>query len=148
MIKSYFIWTIILLIISCQSVLSQNNDTKEYSIDSIFVEPEKYPYFPGGDIELRRFIGQNIDTKVVGDTSLIDGKVIVSFIIDTLGIVGDFKVIKSYNKTIDAEFLRVLKLMPKWEPGELCMNNMKGPWIKVPNKYYIPLKIPFHGYKN
>lgn len=147
MVRADFVLTTIILILGYQSVLSQNNDKKDSSINSIFVEPEKQPYFPGGDFELLRFIQKNIDAEIVGDTSLTDGKVVVSFTIDTLGIVENFKIIKSYNQTIDAEFLRVLKLMPKWMPGKLCLNNMKGPWIKVTKEYFIPLKIPFHGYK-
>jgi hypothetical protein len=65
----------------------------------------------------------------------------ISFLVDTVGKIGDFKIEKSYNQDVDSEFLKILKLMPNWEPGKICLNNMKGPWKKISYKYLIPLRI-------
>lgn len=130
----------------------QNSSTdsptqKSTNIDSIFVEPETMPSFPGGEIAYFKFIDENLNKVIVGDSGLTAGKVNISFTIDTLGHTGNFRIERSYNRVVDTEFLRVLKLMPNWLPGEICLNNMKGPWRKKTYTFMLPLKIPHYNQK-
>lgn len=46
------------------------------------------------------------------------GTVLVSFIVNKDGSIADRKVVKSVSPELDREALRVLRLMPKWKPGE------------------------------
>jgi len=144
-----FLIILILLLNCCRNnrvkSLDNNATNGNKNIDSVLVEPEKYPKFKGGQSALLEFIDSNLNNSIVSDSNLKEGRVVISFIIDTIGKIGDFKIEKSYNQIIDSEFLRVLKLMPNWEPGEICLNNMNGPWRKISYKYLIPLKIPYHN---
>ena len=47
----------------------------------------------------------------------IEGKVMISFIVDKDGSLSDIKVVKPANPLLDAEALRVARMMPKWKPG-------------------------------
>jgi periplasmic protein TonB len=49
----------------------------------------------------------------------IEGKVIVRFIVSEYGDISEIKVIQSVSKELDAEAIRVIKKMPKWEPSLL-----------------------------
>ena len=41
----------------------------------------------------------------------------ISFIVDKDGSLSDIKVVKPANPLLDAEALRVARMMPKWKPG-------------------------------
>lgn len=47
----------------------------------------------------------------------VQGRVLVSFVVDTLGDIVEPKVIKSVHPLLDAEALRVVKISPRWNPG-------------------------------
>ena len=146
--KLWSILLLLLLLIHC----CKNSTIKlfDYSlkkcdqnIDSIFIEPEKYPNFVGGTTALLEFLDKILNKSIVADSKLKEGRVAISFIIDTVGNVKNFKIEKSYNTDVDNEFLRALKLMPNWIPGEICLNNMKGPRKRISYRYTLPLKIPY-----
>jgi len=119
-------------------------EKKDSLIDeNIFIEYESMPYFPGGETGLFEFIDKNIDKKLVGNPELKAGRCIIRFQIDTLGNTSGFIVAKSYSHAVDSEFVRVLKLMPKWTPGSLLTDAQKGTWVKTPIFYTMPLKLPY-----
>jgi protein TonB len=60
----------------------------------------------------------NLKYPVYAQQRKIQGKVMVSFIVNKDGSVADIKVLKSVNPYLDAEALRVMKMMPKWKPGQ------------------------------
>lgn len=78
---------------------------------------ETMPAFPGGMEALNKYLSEKIvypdDAKSAG----IEGKVYISFIVTTEGVLSDVKVAKKVNPSLDAEALRVVKAMPKWVPG-------------------------------
>ena len=113
------------------------------NIETDFIEVENFPSFPSGDTELLEFINKNLNKKIVSSSKLKEGRVIVTFHIDTVGKLDSFRIIRSYNLTIDSEFLRVLKLMPNWKPGSRLINGTKGPWVKSSFDWIIHLKIPY-----
>ena len=86
--------------------------------DSIYSAVEKMPQFPNGETELMRFLCMNIKYPVRAQELGVQGKVIVQFVINPVGKMGDFKILRSVNPLLDNEAIRVLKLMPKWIPGE------------------------------
>ena len=113
------------------------------NIETDFIEVENFPSFPSGDTELLEFINKNLNKKIVSSSKLKEGKVVVTFHIDSVGKLDSFRIIRSYNLTIDSEFLRVLKLMPNWKPGCRLINGTKGPWVKSSFDWIIHLKIPY-----
>ncbi len=87
-----------------------NQSSKVYDI------PETMPEFPGGTQALMEYIRNNI--KWPSDEPDIQGRVIVSFVVEKDGSVSNAKVVKSVHPAFDAEALRVVNGMPKWIPGK------------------------------
>lgn len=84
--------------------------------ETIFTVVEQMPEFPGGMEALYQFLAANI--KYPGGPDVcVSGKVFVSFVIEKDGTVSDAKVLRKLHPAFDEEALRVVKLMPKWEPG-------------------------------
>jgi len=143
------------ILTNCHSKEQSNNVSKSKKLNKIvdtIVSHNEYPedeyeyyqaVFPGGDVGLLRFIDKKINKSIVKNPQLKEGRVIVTFIIDTLGKAGNFKIIRSYNSVIDSEFILILKKMPRWRPGSQYINNKK---VKSPRKYTIPLRIPYKDY--
>lgn len=79
---------------------------------------EKLPEFPGGMVEFMKWITRNLRYPQAAQRQKIQGQVKVAFIIGKDGTVSELKVVKSVNPLLDAEALRVMRMMPKWKPGE------------------------------
>jgi len=142
---------IVCFLLSCQQNGNKiDHSTKKETVQKKepepFIELDKMPEFPGGELDLMSFIEENINNSIVGKSTLTEGRVIVSFSVDTIGNVSEFTVVRSYNRNVDNEFLRVLKLMPKWKPGEFWSGNKNDSFKKIKCKYTFPLSIPFKGY--
>ena len=78
---------------------------------------EQLPEFPGGIVEFMKWLTRNLRYPPIAQQQKIQGKVVVSFIINADGSIASPKVQKSANPMLDAEALRVIKMMPKWKPG-------------------------------
>lgn len=93
------------------------------------------PLFPGGEKAMYCFIDSAINKKIVQSPDS-SGRVILRFEIDTGGRIGKIEVIRSYSPAVDAEFIRVIKAMPRWIPG--TQNGRK-----VAVRFHFPFKVPF-----
>ena len=78
---------------------------------------ERFPDFPGGDIQLRKYIKDNMIKPYSAVRGNISGICIVKYVINEDGNVENIQVVKSLNKDCDKEALRLIKEMPKWIPG-------------------------------
>ena len=83
----------------------------------VYESVEQMPEFPGGVEGLMRYLQQNVQYPPTAIQNNVQGRVIVQFIIDETGQVGDVKVVRSVSEEVDAEAVRVIKSMPKFEPG-------------------------------
>ena len=83
----------------------------------VYESVEQMPEFPGGVEGLMRYLQQNVQYPPTAIKNNVQGRVIVQFIIDETGQVGDVKVVRSVSEEVDAEAVRVIKSMPKFEPG-------------------------------
>ena len=79
---------------------------------------EKQPEFPGGTEAMLKFITDNLKYPWEARSKNIEGKVIVSFTVKSNGSVADVETMRRIGGGCDEEALRVVKLMPKWKPGE------------------------------
>ena len=79
---------------------------------------ERLPEFPGGMVEMMKWITKNLKYPQAAQRQKIQGKVVVAFIIGKDGTVSETKVVKSIDPLLDNEALRVVRMMPKWKPGE------------------------------
>ena len=76
---------------------------------------EYQPQFPGGIKACEQFIKENLRYPDTG--SDVQGRVIVSFMVERDGSLSDIKVVRGLDPAFDEEALRVVKMMPKWSPG-------------------------------
>ena len=83
----------------------------------MFTVVEQAPEYPGGMKAMSKFLSKNIKYPREALEESIQGKVIVTFIVEKDGSVSNVEVLKSVHKLLDDEAVRVVKMMPKWKPG-------------------------------
>lgn len=98
-------------------------DEKEITQASIreekpFVTVEKMPSFKGGDAAMKKFIDDNLKYPKIAKEAEIQGRVTVRFVVTSTGAIEDITVIRGIDPSCDKEAIRVIKAMPKWEPGK------------------------------
>jgi TonB family protein len=86
--------------------------------DTVYNQTKEMPVYPGGHEALQKFKTENIkylpELKSLG----IEGTVLVRFWIEKNGSVSNIKILQGVSPSLDAEAIRVTKLMPAWEPGK------------------------------
>ena len=93
---------------------------------------EEMPQFPGGPSKLFEFLASNVNYPTEAEKAKIQGRVIVSFVVEKDGSISEAKVVKSIDPSLDAEALRVINARPNWIPGK-----QKGEPVRV--KYVVPM---------
>lgn len=85
----------------------------------IFEVVEDMPEFPGGMEALLAYLGKNIKYPSIAQENGIQGRIVVQFVVNKDGTVGEPKAIgKSFDASCEKEAIRVIKAMPKWKPGK------------------------------
>ncbi|MEM9052596.1 MAG: energy transducer TonB, partial [Bacteroidota bacterium] len=99
-----------------------------------YTEVELMPQFPGGETGLMNFLGKNIKYPKQARFDGAQGTTYSSFIISQLGEIEDIKIETSIHSAIDSEVIRVIRLMPNWQPGV-----QNGVAVKV--QYNLPIRM-------
>ena len=86
--------------------------------EEIFVAVEQQAEFPGGQAALMKFLSNNIRYPESAQQNEIQGRVIVKFVVEKDGSIGAVNIAKGVDKDLDREAIRVVKKMPKWQPGK------------------------------
>ena len=115
---------------------------ERYKHDTETVDPQRcydvvdvMPEFPyNGQTGLMDFIQRNINYPAKARRDSLQGRVIVTFIVETDGSLSNFKIVRPLSPELNAEALRVCRLMPKWKPGRM---NYQA--VRV--KYTIPVRF-------
>ena len=97
----------------------------------IFVVVEEMPVFPGGDSALIKYIVSNINYPAEAKEKHIQGRVILRFCITSLGGVEQVTVLRGVEPSLDFEAVRVIKSLPKWQPGKQSGKPVNV-WYSVP----------------
>ena len=113
---------------------AQVTDESNPQSETIYKSVEQMPMFPGGEIELIKYLSQNIQYPPEAAKNNVQGRVILQFVVDKTGQVGEVKILRSVSEEIDAEAVRVVKSMPKWTPGK-----QRGKAVKV--SYTVPINF-------
>ena len=118
---------------------SDKKEVRKDSVDTIKVVNETpvkivccippMPSFPGN---IQQFLSDNLVWPAGRKNKKVEGKVIVKFYIERDGTCSQFKILRSLNPTFDAEALRVLKLMPKWNVDSMAEG---GTWFVLPVRF-------------
>lgn len=127
----------LLLIVSCllicaSPVLSQERSIDQsFSQDSIFAIPDETATYPGGQKELIRFLAQTIRYPETALENGLEGRVDLRFIIEKDGSVGEVQVLRGIPgcPECDREAVRVVRLMPGWDPARVDGNPVRSYFI-------------------
>ena len=104
--------------------------------DRIYTEPEQMPQFPGGLDGLMEYLSTNIVYPPVAAEKNIQGKVLVQFVVEKDGSVGEIKILRSVDINLDYEAIRLCKGMPKFEPG-LVNGQPVRVWYTLPINFKL-----------
>ena len=86
--------------------------------DSVILKTvEQLPEFPGGIVQFMKWLTRNLRYPPTAQSQRIQGKVVISFIINKDGSIASPTIVQSADPLLDREALRVVKMMPRWKPG-------------------------------
>ncbi|MDO5571816.1 MAG: energy transducer TonB [Bacteroidales bacterium] len=109
-------------------------EPEEEVTNEIFTVVEDAPQFPGGDAALIGFLGKSVKYPVIAQENGIQGRVIVSFVVERDGSITDAQIVRGVDPSLDKEALRVVNSMPKWTPGK-----QRGKPVRV--KFTLPVQF-------
>lgn len=107
-------------------------DAKLENDDMILGIVERMPEFPGGEEAVYEFLAKNLKYPQAAKDSNIQGKVYVQFTVDKDGSIINPKVARDIGGGCGEEALRVVKMMPKWKPGD-----QRG--VKIRTQFTLPI---------
>jgi protein TonB len=115
--KIFFL--IIIFLGSIVSAQAQSEKLADMTNEKVLFRYEQAPVFPGGEKAMMKFIKQNL--KPICTT----GKVYVTFVVDTSGLIKDLKLLRGLSAPCDSEAVRVINLFPAWKPAKQNGRNVK-----------------------
>jgi len=132
----------------CQKIDSIQNkiETKKYSDEKLIDYIETSPVFPEGEDSLFYCIESKLNYKIMNYSTESNEKLIVQFVIDTVGNVEANPVYLNANRNafknslIENEIFRVLKTLPQFYPATL-----EGK--KIRSKFRLLIRIPYSNFK-
>ena len=108
--------------------------TADPDSSKIFGTAEEMPSFPGGEKALMQYIKDNTYYPEEMCEGAAQGRVMVGFVINEDGSISDVKVLRSLTPECDEVAVKIVKGMPKWNPGK---QNGKA----VKTKYTVPVSF-------
>ena len=102
----------------------------------IYKSVEQMPQFPGGEVALMRYLQSEIKYPPTAAANNIMGRVIVQFVVEENGEIGEVKVLRSIDEELDAEAVRVVKSLPKFIPGRQD-GKAVAVWYTLPISFKI-----------
>jgi TonB family protein len=124
-------------------IIEQNEMTLELSERSkqdgdVFTIVEESASYKGGMEELGKVIGKNLVYPETARQKGLEGTVFVQFVVNKDGSLSDFTTIKGVDPSIDAEAIRVAKLLTDWTPG-------KQNGLVVRQRFVLPIRFSLKG---
>lgn len=94
-------------------------ETEEIEEETIFIVADEKPTFQGGDLNtFRNWVQSNVKFPQIALENGIQGRVILSFVIERDGRLTNIKVLQTPDRSLSEEAIRVLNKSPKWAPGK------------------------------
>ena len=104
--------------------------------NKVFEAVEQMPTFPGGEAELMKYLSKNLSYPTLAAEHGIQGTVLLQFVVQKDGSIGEVKVVRSKDPDLDKEAVRVVKGMPKFIPGR--MNGQAvNVWFTLPVRFKL-----------
>lgn len=106
----------------------------------VFGHTEQMPYFQGGDAALMKYLSENVQYPPEAVKDRVQGRVVVQFLVEKDGSVGEVKVVRSVREDLDDEAVRVVKTLPKFFPGRLN-GKAVAVWYTLPVTFVLTEEI-------
>lgn len=104
----------------------------------VFYNPEQYPQFPNNsEIGLLKWVQSNLKYPEIAKKNGVQGRVHVQFVIKKDGSIGEIKVVRSVEPTLDEEAIRIVKTFPNFIPAKLNTTPIKC-WYTLPINFKLP----------
>ena len=115
---------------------STGNGVVETVVEAPLTIVEQMPVFPGGELEMMKYIQKNVQYPQVEKEAGISGTCYVTFVVEKDGSITDVKVLRgvSGGSGCDKEAIRVVKSMPSWKAGK-----QNGREVRV--QFNLPIKF-------
>ena len=85
-----------------------------------FIIVENMPTFPGGEKKMLEYVAKNVKYPQLAKEVGTQGRVFVSFVVEKDGSITNVTILRGIGSGCDEEAIRVVKSMPKWNPGLQC----------------------------
>ena len=121
-----------LMAIFCLTTINAQKTVVSKKNQKVYDVVEKMPQYPGGMVALFEFLEKNLKYPADAQKQKVEGRVIVSFIVETDGSISDINIVRKVFPSLDEEAVRLFGMMPRWSPG---LQNGKP--VRV--KYAIPI---------
>ena len=122
-----------------EEVVVEKKEEKPKEVkEEVFRSVEQMPQFPGGEAALMKYLQSHINYPPMAAENNVQGRVVVQFVVDKTGKVGEVKVVRSVDKDLDKEAVRVCKSLPKFTPG-----RQNGQAVSV--WYTLPVTFKLQG---
>ena len=105
--------------------------------DSIYVKVEKDAVFPGGEAAMFKWIADRIKYPEECKANGIQGRVYVQFVVNEDGSLSDAKILRSPDKALSQEAIRIVKAMPKWKPAQNKGKVVRS-YFRLPFSFKLP----------
>lgn len=94
-------------------IAGNSGTTTVYEYNSVDIAPN----FPGGKLSMMRYINRERRYPAAAYEAGIEGRVTCGFVVLADGSIRDVSVLKSAYPSLDAEAVRLVENMPRWDPG-------------------------------
>ena len=110
--------------------------SSEAQTDKVYDRVEVMPEFPGGMQGLFEYMQNNVNYPKEAQKQKIEGRVIVSFIVEKDGSISDVHPLTAVHPLLDKEAMRLVNEMPRWKPG-----TEKGKAVRVSFALPVSFKL-------
>lgn len=119
-----------------KEVVVVEEKTPDPEPDKVWEAVEQPPMFPGGEAALLKYVGENLHYPPLAIENNVQGVVVVMFVVTKTGQVGEVKVARSKDPDLDKEAVRVVKSLPKFQPGKQN-GNAVNVWFTLPVRFKL-----------
>ena len=117
-------------------LISPSFDKADENKNTVYRSVEQMPRFPGGEAALVKYLESHINYPPEAAKNKIEGHVIVQFVVKNDGSIGEVKVVRSLEKDLDKEAIRVIKSLPNFTPGRQD-GKAVSVWYTLPVKFKL-----------
>ena len=128
-LKSLFLSAIAMI---CFTTAIQAQHYEAITTDEVFHSAATMPRFPGGNDGLMKYLSTHIRYPKAAQDNNIQGKVVIQFVVEKDGSIGEVEVARSVDPVLDQEAVRVCKSLPKFFPGENAAGEPVRVWYTLP----------------